>query len=82
MSKVNELGVSKKELEDGFAFKNGMIVDKMDEVLKFLHKDHDIIMITGTSRNYTDSFLKRFDILHLFEEIFAIPASISDEGKV
>ena len=52
----------------------------MDQVIKVLHEDHDIIMITGTSRNYTDSFLKRFGIFECFNEIYARPSTITDQG--
>ena len=45
-----KLGVTKKQLEDGYAYKNGLLVGKMDQVIKILHQDHDIIMITGTRR--------------------------------
>ena len=49
--KVNSLGVTKQQLEDGFAYKNGFLIEKMDQVIKVLFPNHDIIMITGTSRN-------------------------------
>jgi len=81
ISEVNKLGVTKKQLEDGFAYKNGFLIDHMDQVIKVLHQDHDIIMITGTSRNYTDSFLKRFGIFECFEEIYARPSTITENGK-
>ena len=54
----------------------------MDEVLKVLYDDHDIVMITGNSRAYTDNFLKRYGLFELFEEIFAHPETITDQGKV
>merc|ERR1712008_661536 len=73
--------MGKKELEDCFAYKNGSIIDKMDEVIKVLYDDHDIVMITGNSRAYTDNFLKRYGLFELFEEIFANPATITDQGK-
>ena len=79
---VNKMGLTKKELEDCFAYKNGSIIDKMDEVLKVLYDDHDIVMITGNSRAYTDNFLKRYGLFELFEEIFAHPETITDQGKV
>ena len=79
---VNKMGLTKKELEDCFAYKNGSIIDKMDEVLKVLYDDHDIVMITGNSRAYTDNFLKRYGLFELFEEIFANPETITDQGKV
>ena len=79
---VNEMGLKKKELEDCFAYQNGSIVEKMDEVIKTLYKDHDIIMVTGSSRVYTDNFLKRYGLFELFEEIFAHPETITDQGKV
>ena len=79
---VNKMGLTKKELEYCFAYKNGFIVDKMDEVIKVLYEDHDIIMITGNSRAYIDNFLKRYGIFELFEEIFANPETITDQGKV
>lgn len=78
---VNKMGLTKKELEDCFAYKNGSIIDKMDEVLKVLYDDHDIVMITGNSRTYTDNFLKRYGLFELFEEIFANPETITDQGK-
>merc|ERR1712172_119577 len=78
---VNKMGLTKKELEDCFAYKNGSIIDKMDEVLKVLYDDHDIVMITGNSRAYTDNFLKRYGLFELFEEIFAHPETITDQGK-
>ena len=79
---VNKMGLTKKELEDCFAYKNGSIIDKMDEVLKVLYDDHDIVMITGNSRAYTDNFLKRYGLFELFEEIFAHPETITDQGKI
>ena len=79
---VNKMGLTKKELEYCFAYKNGFIVDKMDEVIKVLYEDHDIIMITGNSRAYIDNFLKRYGLFKLFEEIFANPETITDQGKV
>ena len=54
---------------------------KMDQVIKVLHGDHDIIMITGTSRNYTDSFLRRFGIFECFNEIYARPSTITEQGN-
>ena len=72
VARINKLGVTKKQLEDGFAYKNGILVEKMDEVIKTLHPDHDIIMITGSYRNYTDYFLKRFGLFELFNDIFII----------
>ena len=77
---VNGMGLKKKELEDCFAYQNGSIVKKMDEVIKTLYEDHDIIMITGSSRAYTDNFLKGYGLFELFEEIFATPGTISDQG--
>merc|ERR1712018_783610 len=65
---INKVGVTKEQLEDGFANKIGFLVEKMDDVIKMLHPDHDIIIITGSYRNYTDSFLKRFG---LFENIIS-----------
>ena len=53
----------------------------MDQVIKILHGDHDIIMITGTSRNYTDSFLRRFGIFECFNEIYARPSTITEQGN-
>ena len=79
---VNKMGLTKKELEDCFAYKNGSIIDKMDEVIKVLYKDHDIVMITGNSRAYIDNFLKRYGLFELFEEIFANPETINDQGIV
>ena len=81
LAEVNKLGLTKKQLEDGFAYKNGFLIDKMDQVIKILHQDHDIIMITGTSRNYTDSFLKRFGVFECFEKIYARPSTITEKGK-
>ena len=81
VARINKLGVTKKQLEDGFAYKNGILVEKMDEVIKTLHPDHDIIMITGSYRNYTDYFLKRFGLFELFNDIFANPSTITNQGK-
>jgi len=79
-ARINKIGATKKQLEDGFAYKNGLLIEKMDEVIKILQPDHDIIMITGTYRNFTDSFLKRFGLLELFNDIFAHPATITNQG--
>ena len=62
-------------------FSNLFYFKKMDEVIKVLHGDHDIIMITGTSRNYIDSFLKRFGIFECFKEIYARPSTITEQGS-
>merc|ERR1712018_1128478 len=78
---INKVGVTKEQLEDGFPNKIGFLVEKMDDVIKMLHPDHDIIIITGSYRNYTDSFLKRFDLFELINDIFAIPTNITDQGK-
>jgi len=78
---VNKMGLEKKELEYGFAYKNGSIIEKMDEVTKYLSKDHDIIMISGTFRSYTDNFLKRYGLFEHFEEIFASPGTITEQGE-
>jgi len=80
VARINKLGVTKKQLEDGFAYKNGILVEKMDEVIKTLHPDHDIIMITGNIRTYTDYFLKRFGLFELFNDIFANPSTITNQG--
>ena len=80
-ARINKIGATKKQLEDGFAYNNGLLIEKMDEVIKILQPDHDIIMITGTYRNFTDSFLKRFGLLELFNDIFAHPATITNQGK-
>ena len=80
-AEINKMGVTKKQLEDGFAYKNGHLVEKMDDVIKRLHPDHDIIMITGNHRNFTDNFLKRFGLFELFKDIFANPATITNQGK-
>jgi len=79
-AEINKIGVTKKQLEDGFAYKNGHLVEKMDDVIKRLHPDHDIIMITGNQRNFTDNFLKRFGLFELFKDIFANPATITNQG--
>jgi len=81
VASINKIGVTKKQLEDGFAYKNGILVEKMDEVIKTLHPDHDIIMITGNIRTYTDYFLKRFGLFELFNDIFANPSTITNQGK-
>ena len=80
-ARINKLGVTKEQLEDGFANKIGILVEKMDDVIKRLHPDHDIIMITGSYRNYTDYFLKRFGLFELFNDIFANPSTITNQGK-
>jgi len=79
-ARINKLGVTKEQLEDGFANKIGILVEKMDDVIKKLHPDHDIIMITGNIRTYTDYFLKRFGLFELFHDIFANPSTITNQG--
>ena len=63
INEVNKLGVTKKQLEDGYAYKNGFLVEKMDQVIKVLHEDHDIIMITGKEIQIVNNVLAVNNIL-------------------
>ena len=44
---VNELNVSKNDIIAALTDDNVEIVEGMDEVMKYLFKDHDIIIISG-----------------------------------
>ena len=81
-NKVNELGLTKEQLHDGFANNNGEILDGMDQVIKTLYQTgHDLIIVSDSHRVNIEDFLKKFLIFDMFEQIFCKPAIITHEGK-
>ena len=79
-SAVNELNVSKEVIIEAIS-SGGCLVNGMDQVIKTLAKDHDIIIISGSFQESAKIFLAKHDLLDCIQEIFSKPSTITDEGR-
>ena len=79
-SAVNELNVTKEEIKEAIS-SGGCLVKGMDQVIKTLAKDHDIIIISGSFQESAKIFLAKYDLLDCIQEIFSKPSTITDEGR-
>ena len=77
----NELNVSKEErikvIEN-----DGSVVQGMDQVLKKLHKNHDIIIITGSDYETVRLFMLKHNILQFVKNIYGRPGHFTNDGKL
>ena len=62
IDKVNELDINKQKVIDVIA-NDGELVDGMDDLIKFLSKDHDIIVISGSNEEVIKIFLAKHNLL-------------------
>jgi len=54
----------------------------MDQVLKKLHKNHDIIIITGSDYETVRLFMSKHNLLQFVKNIFGTPAHFTNDGKL
>merc|ERR1712141_97408 len=66
---VNELNVSKNEIIVA-------LTEGMDKVMKYLSKDHDIIIISGSQKEKIKVYLDKIGLLDHVQDIFAQPWTI------
>ena len=79
-SAVNELNVTKEEIIEAISG-GGCLVKGMDQVIKTLAKDHDVIIISGSFQESAKIFLAKHGLLDCIQEIFSKPSTITDEGR-
>jgi len=77
----NKLNVSKEE-RVGVIENDGSVVPGMDQVLKKLHKNHDIIIITGTDYETVRLFMSKHNLLQFVKNICGTPAHFTNDGKL
>ena len=54
----------------------------MDQVLKKLHKNHVIIIITGTDYKIVRLFMSKHNLLQFVKNIYGTPAHFTNDGKL
>merc|ERR1712001_808714 len=79
---VNELNVSKNDIITALTDDNVEIMEGMDEVMKYLFKDHDIIIISGSQKEKIKVYLDKFGLSDIVQDIFAQPWTITDNGRI
>merc|ERR1719433_1729023 len=79
---VNELNVSKNDIIAALTDDNVEIMEGMDEVMKYLFKDHDIIIISGSQKEKIKVYLDKFGLSDIVQDIFAQPWTITDNGRI
>jgi len=77
----NELNVSEEE-RVGVIENDGSVVQGMDQVLKKLHKNHDIIIITGSDYETVRLFMSKHNLLQFVKNIYGTPAHFTNDGKL
>ena len=75
------LNISKSEIIETWKPKLN-VIEGMDEVLKNLSKDHDIIIVSGTVSYRIEIFFEKYQLFKLVDKIFAKPSKITDDGKI
>ena len=78
---VNGLNISKNEIIETWKPKLN-VIKGMDEVLRKLSEDHDIIIVSGTCTYRIEIFFEKYQLLKLVDKIFAKPSKITDDGKI
>ena len=76
----NELNVSKEERVKVIE-NDGSVVQGMDQVLKKLHKNHDIIIITGSDYETVRLFMLKHNILQFVKNIYGRPGHFTNDGE-
>ena len=79
---VNELNVSKNDIIAALTDDNVELNEGMDKVMKYLSKDHDIIIISGSQKEKIKVYLDKFGLLDIVQDIFAQPWTITDNGRI
>ena len=83
LSHVNDLeGITAEMLRDGMSNYNGNLVDGIDEVIRYLSTDHDIIIVSDSFTVNIEVYMKKCGLLDLIEGMFCKPTKITDEGKI
>ena len=77
----NELNVSKDERVKVIE-NDGSVVQGMDQVLKKLHKNHDIIIITGSDYETVRLFMLKHNTLQFVKNIYGRPGHFTNDGKL
>merc|ERR1712020_755246 len=77
----NELKVSREERVDVIE-NDASVVEGMDQVLKKLHKNHDIIIITGSDYETVRLFMSKHNLLQFVKNIYGRPAHFTNDGKL
>ena len=54
----------------------------MDQLIKTLHKDHDILILSGGYDDLIKRFLAKYNLSHYIKELFAQPTSIAENGQM
>ena len=52
----------------------------MDEVIKILKKDHDVVIVSSNISENETRFLAKYELLNYFDEIYAKPSNITEVG--
>jgi pyridoxal phosphate phosphatase PHOSPHO2 len=72
---------SKQDIVDAIS-KEGQLIQHIEKTIKFLSKDHDIIIISGALDEFVKIFLDARGILEHVTDVLSTPATITDEGKI
>ena len=85
ISIANELNslnqVSKQDIINACA-KEGQLIQHIDNTIKFLAEDHDIVIISGALDEFVKIFLDANGILEYVTDVLSTPATITDDGKI
>ena len=82
IEKINQqLKMTKKDIIDSVA-NDGELITGMDKLIKFLSKDHDIIIISGCNVEFIKIFLENYNLLEFITDIFSKPSTITECGKI
>ena len=52
----------------------------MDEVIKILKEDHDVVIVSSNISENVTRFLAKYELLNYFDEIYAKPSNITEVG--
>ena len=78
---VNGLNLTKDEIVQGLNADGGMI-DRMEEVVKLCAKIGDVIIVSDSTTVFIETFMEHHGLSDQILEIFAQPATITDDGKI
>ena len=59
-----------------------VLIEGMEEVIKFLHEDHDIIMLSDNDTLVLKVFLSRVGLLDYFSDIIARNLTLEENGQL
>ena len=71
--------MTKEVIIEGYA-NDGVLIDKMDEVLKKIYQDHDIIIVSDGMRPAIQAFMQKHNLIQYIEDIFGKPYVIQSNG--